>query len=110
METRAAEPKARIKRNLWIAALKPSYSSAKGRCNSESVVPDQFTNAITDAIARGWANFIARPAGPLSFRFYLQPAIGIIMALRAGLKDAREDRPAYLWKTFTNPDHRGALL
>ena len=73
-------------------------------------MPDQFTNAITDAIARGWDNFVARPAGPLGFRFYLQPAIGIIMALRAGLKDAREGRPAYLWKTFTNPDHRGALV
>jgi hypothetical protein len=73
-------------------------------------VPDQFTNAITDAIARGWDNFVARPAGPLNFRFYLQPAVGVIMALRAGLKDAREGRPAYLWKTFTNPDQRGALL
>ena len=73
-------------------------------------MPNQFANPIMEAIARGWENFIARPSGPLNLRFFLQPAIGIIMALRAGLKDAREGRPAYLWKTFTNPDHRGLLL
>ena len=71
---------------------------------------NQFTDAITVAIARGWGNFVARPSGPLNFRFYIQPAIGVFMALRAGLKDAREGRPPYLWKTFTNPDHRGALV
>jgi hypothetical protein len=69
-----------------------------------------FTNAITDAVARGWANFVARPGGPLNFRFFIQPAIGVIMAVRAGLKDAREGRPAYLWQTFTKPAHRGALV
>jgi hypothetical protein len=73
-------------------------------------VPDQFTSAITDAVARGWANFVARPAGPMNFRFYLQPAVGIVMAVRAGLKDAREGRPAYLWEALANPANRGELL
>lgn len=65
---------------------------------------------ITDIIARGWENFTARPDGPLNLRFILQPTIGIIMALRAGLKDAREGRPAYLWAALTNPANRGQLL
>lgn len=59
---------------------------------------------------RGWENFVARPSGPLNLRFLIQPAIGIIMALRAGLHDAREDRPAYLWAIFANPIHRRDLL
>lgn len=65
---------------------------------------------ILDAIARGWENFIARPDGPLHIRFLLQPAMAISIAVRAGLKDAREGRPAFLWKVFTNPSHRRHLL
>jgi len=30
---------------------------------------------ITEMIARGWENFLARPTGPFHFRFVLQPAI-----------------------------------
>ncbi|HSF14796.1 MAG TPA: hypothetical protein VLK65_04525 [Vicinamibacteria bacterium] len=65
---------------------------------------------ILDAIARGWENFVARPEGPLNIRFLLQPAMAIGIAVRAGLKDAREGRPAYLWEVFTNPAHRRDLL
>ncbi|MGH9460385.1 MAG: hypothetical protein ACRD1X_04155, partial [Vicinamibacteria bacterium] len=67
-------------------------------------------NTILEAIARGWENFIARPDGPLNIRFLLQPAVAISIAVRAGLKDAREGRPAYLWEVFTNPAHRRDLL
>jgi hypothetical protein len=65
---------------------------------------------ITDAVARGWENFLARPAGSLNLRFILQPTIASILALRAGMKDAREGRPAYLWAAITNPEHRRQLL
>lgn len=65
---------------------------------------------IMEAIMRGWANFIARPSGPLHLRFFLQPAIGFIMALHAGVQDARAGRPPYLWAMFTDPDHRRDLL
>lgn len=62
-----------------------------------------------EAIIRGWENFISRLSGPFNFRFFIQPAIGIIMALRAGLHDAKEGRPAYLWSMFTNPNDRQNL-
>src|SRR5437762_991975 len=65
---------------------------------------------ITDMIARGWENFLARPTGSLNLRFILQPTIASILALRAGIKDAREKRPAYLWAAVTNPEHRWQLL
>ena len=43
-------------------------------------------------IARGWENFLARPQGTLNFRFILQPTIAAILALRAGINDARNGR------------------
>ncbi len=65
---------------------------------------------ITDMIARGWENFLARPTGSLNLRFILQPTIATIIAVRAGMKDARDGRPAYLWAAFTNSEHRWQLL
>src|SRR5258706_4373238 len=65
---------------------------------------------ITDMIARVWETFLARPTGGLNLRFILQPTIATIIAVRAGMKDAREGRPAYLWTAFTNSEHRWQLL
>lgn len=65
---------------------------------------------ITDMIARGWNDFIARSEGPLSFRFVLQPTLAVIVAFIAGLKDARAGRPAFLWAALTSRQHRGELL
>jgi hypothetical protein len=65
---------------------------------------------IIDMIARGWENFLTRPTGSLNLRFILQPTIASILALRAGMKDAREGRPAYLWAAFINSAHRWQLL
>ena len=65
---------------------------------------------IMEAITRGWENFLSRPSEQLNFRFIIQPAIGIIIAFLAGLRDAREGRPAYLWSIFTNPANRRGLL
>src|SRR3954471_12601954 len=65
---------------------------------------------ILDMIARGWENFLARPDGPLNLRFILQPTIALAMALRAGIKDARASRPAYLWAMLINPSDRGNLI
>lgn len=65
---------------------------------------------ILDAISRGWDNFLARPGGPLNLRFYLQPAIGLIAALRAALRDVKEGHSAFLWRAFKNPAERRVLL
>jgi hypothetical protein len=65
---------------------------------------------IIDMIARGWDNFLARPSGSLNLRFILQPTIASILALRAGIKDARQGHPAYLWAAFTKPAYRPQLL
>ena len=67
-------------------------------------------DVITDMIARGWENFLARPRGALNLRFIIQPTLASIIALRAGLKDAKAGRPAYLWAVFTNSDYRKIFL
>lgn len=61
-------------------------------------------------IVRGWVNFLARPQGAFSFRFILQPTIAAVLALRAGYKDAAQDRPAYLWAAIAHPAYRSQLL
>jgi hypothetical protein len=46
---------------------------------------------------RGWNNLLARPGQSLALRFLFQPVISMIMAIRDGMKDARNGRSPYLW-------------
>jgi hypothetical protein len=61
---------------------------------------------VVEAIGRGWANFLARPSGPLNIRFLLQPTVAAVMAVRAGIADARLARPAFLWTALADPRQR----
>lgn len=65
---------------------------------------------MEELIARGWDGLAARIGGPMTFRLILQPLMAALLALRAGLKDAREGRPAYLWTVLTDPAQRAELL
>lgn len=67
-------------------------------------------STILDMVSRGWANFLARPNGHLSFRFILQPCMAALLALRAGVQDAREGKRGYLWPILINPERRTQLL
>ena len=55
-------------------------------------------------------NLAERVTGPMSLRLILQPTIATILAIRAGLKDAREGNPPYFWSVLTNPAHRSVML
>jgi len=44
---------------------------------------------------RMWKDILARPGGPLTFRFILQPAMAAIAAFRDGVHDARLARTPY---------------
>ncbi len=63
-----------------------------------------------DLLTRFWHNLIARPSGPLSMRFLIQPVMAIVLAVRSGLRDCRAGGPAYFWAIFVQPEHRRELL
>jgi len=55
-------------------------------------------------------NLVDRVSGPMKFRLVLQPLVAIIFAVRSGLRDAKEGRPAYFWSIFTDPQNRKEML
>jgi hypothetical protein len=57
-----------------------------------------------------WQEIAARPEGPLALRFYLQPLMATVFAVRDGFADARHGKPAYLWSVATDPAHRSERL
>jgi hypothetical protein len=65
---------------------------------------------MEDILRRFWHDLIGRSTGPLHFRLILQPAMATLLAIRAGLADARQGRPAFFWAAITNPAHRRELL
>jgi hypothetical protein len=65
---------------------------------------------MEDVLTRFFGNLIDRVGGPMSFRLVIQPAVAAFFAIKAGLEDAREGRPAYFWAILTDPGHRRSLL
>ena len=65
---------------------------------------------MEDVLARVWDNLGGRIGGPLTFRLILQPVMATILAVKAGLQDAREHRPPYFWAIVTSPNERRELL
>ena len=60
--------------------------------------------------ARVWEMLIGRVDGPFTFRLLVQPTVAAMFAIRAGMRDARDDRPPYLWSMFSNAASRRDLL
>ena len=58
---------------------------------------------LLETLARGWENLIDRVGGPMSFRLLVQPAVAIFFAIRAGVRDARENKPTFLGCALSNP-------
>lgn len=65
---------------------------------------------MEDILRRFWENLIGRSGGPMHLRLVIQPIVASVVAVRAGLKDAREGRPAFLWAAITHPAYRPELL
>ena len=65
---------------------------------------------MEEQLSRVWQEVVSRPDGPLAMRFYLQPLMALILAVRDGLQDARGGKPAYLWWIFNHPGRRWELI
>ena len=60
-------------------------------------------------LERVWDNLIGRTSGPMNFRLIIQPAMATLIAIRAGLNDAREGRPAFFWAALSDRAYRPEL-
>src|SRR5262245_10410212 len=65
---------------------------------------------MENELARFWNDLISRPAGPMGFRFILQPLMAILLAIRDGRKDAKTGRTPYLQTIVKDKRQRRALL
>jgi hypothetical protein len=61
-------------------------------------------------LSRGVEQLLGRAGGPLHLRLVIMPTVVTILAIRAGLKDAREGQPAFLWGIIAHPAERRRRL
>ena len=68
-------------------------------CLILSLIAGAVWHGITEEnLQRLWQNLVDRPSRQLSFRFVLQPAMAMLVAIRDGFIDARRHRRSpYLW-------------
>jgi hypothetical protein len=64
----------------------------------------------TDVLQRQWQDLAGRPGGPMSFRFFLQPAMAAIAATHDGIRDAQLGRSPYFWTIVNDPEKRAGRL
>lgn len=57
-------------------------------------------------LSRGGEQLLGRTIGPLQFRFVVMPTVVTLLAIRAGLRDARTGEPAFLWGVISDPSRR----
>ena len=59
---------------------------------------------------RFWSDVFGRLSGPMTLRFYLQPTLAFVAALKDGIKDARLGHKAFFWSAISDPTlQRGRL-
>jgi len=68
-----------------------------------------ITSDLYEIVARFWDELSARPAGPLGFRFIIQPVMGSLLAIRDGYRDAIDRRTPYFWAVLTRAKRRERL-
>ena len=57
-------------------------------------------------ISRGFEQLLGRASGPLHLRLVIMPTVVTILAIRAGLRDARVGEPAFLWGIISDASQR----
>ena len=67
-------------------------------------------DAILELITRGAQELVDRFDGPLHFRLFVMPTVVTLVAIRAGVRDARDGKPAFLWALLTDRHERPKLL
>jgi hypothetical protein len=63
-----------------------------------------------DVHKRFWSDIFGRLSGPMTFRLFLQPTMGLIAAIPDGRRDAREGHSAFFWTGQGDPAVRHGRL
>jgi hypothetical protein len=66
-------------------------------------------NAVS-AVERACQELLGRSSGPFHLRLILQPTMATLLAIRAGLRDARAGAPPFLVTFFTDRAERKRLV
>ena len=64
----------------------------------------------SEVLQRQWQDLTGRPGGPMTFRFFLQPAMAAIAATHDGIRDAQLGRSPYFWTVVNDPAKRAGRL
>jgi hypothetical protein len=54
-------------------------------------------DAFLEIMGRGFDQLLGRGSGPFHLRLLITPTVAIILAIRAGIKDARAGHSTFLW-------------
>ena len=65
---------------------------------------------MEEFLFRTWDMLMGRDHGPLTFRLIVQPTMAALLAIRAGVRDARAGRPPHAWAITFDPSRRRELL
>jgi hypothetical protein len=65
---------------------------------------------VDEILPRIWDQLVGRLSGPMSVRFVIQPAVAVTLAIRAGVRDARDGRPPYLRTLIVDSSRRRTML
>ena len=60
---------------------------------------------IEEMLTHLWKVLVGQLHGPLSFRLIRQPSMAVILAIHAGVRDARAGRRPYFWAVLMDLDH-----
>lgn len=63
-----------------------------------------------DVHERFWSDIFGRADGPMTFRFFLQPAMATIAAIHDGLRDVREGHKSFFWTAMWDPSQPAGRL
>ena len=66
-------------------------------------------NVVT-AVERACQELLGRASGPFHLRLILQPTMATLLAIRAGLRDAKQGAPPFLFTFFTDHAERKRLI
>ena len=67
-------------------------------------------DGLSELLTRTIEQLLGRSSGPLHFRLVMQPVVATIIAVKAGLRDAREGQPPFLWTLATDASRRKRLI